>query len=625
MTLLRASTAIVLLSAAVSAFMPCTARADDPEGAAAPSTEATPWESLRNEQSAFLKTGGERYEVWNVEFEDAAACAGFQADNVTVFHSFERWADVFVPQDETDGIPEEISSAPGFVWAELAAMPIVPPARGVELPEATRAIPAPIVRGGFRELTGKGVIVAVIDSGVDFHHPDFIEYDSEGNPVSRLLYFWDTFSGAYAGEKGGAPAPLTYPNGAAIGTVYSRDDITRELRSRRPSIWIWDSNGHGTACAGVAAGNGEGSDGQFPGVAPQADLIAVRIGIGGELEHAFLLAAICRWLDEVAGDRPLVVSCSFGGHRGGHDGFALRERQLDALFPLDRQGRAICIAAGNEGQMAWMHGHAEVGPDAETDDMRWLSGASGALLSVYFNSREKPDLEWSSAKTYVFDEYVHPLTDQYVMEAWVPAGEGFLRLSGDSEQPIRADAYIAGGQFDESCALRSLLIGSPGTASHPITVGSYDWNDEFEVGGNPASFGEQTYFGELPLTIGGLSSYSSPGPRRIGDVLKPDITAPGRYWPTALPVNNDPWIARHTTGMYQLAMGTSFSTPYAAGVIALLLEKRPDLTLGEIRELLAEHATRDRYTGESPNAEWGHGKLDIAAVNRIFQALDKND
>ena len=55
------------------------------------------------------------------------------------------------------------------------------------------------------------------------------------------------------------------------------------------------------------------------------------------------------WLDKIVGNKPLVSSRSFGGQFGGHDGYRVEERQLDARFAEDRPGRAICISAGNEG------------------------------------------------------------------------------------------------------------------------------------------------------------------------------------------------------------------------------------------------------------------------------------
>jgi subtilisin family serine protease len=67
--------------------------------------------------------------------------------------------------------------------------------------------------------------------------------------------------------------------------------------------------------------------------------------------------------------------------------------------------------------------------------------------------------------------------------------------------------------------------------------------------------------------------------------------------------------------------GTSAATPYTAGVVALMFQKKPALTLGQIRELLKNNASHDGFTATLPNPSWGYGKLDLAAVKRILDAI----
>src|SRR5262249_2813126 len=159
---------------------------------------------------------------------------------------------------------------------------------------------------------------------VDFRNPEFTFVGEDGKPMSRLLYFWDTI-GPFAGEGIGGPGPLLYPNKAPVGVLYTRADLTRGLRSSERRLPDLDTDGHGTACAAIAAGNGQGSGKDYMGVAPGVDLVAVRLASGEKVEHEFLLGAVCAWLESVAGDRPLVVTCSFGGHDGGHDGRTIEE------------------------------------------------------------------------------------------------------------------------------------------------------------------------------------------------------------------------------------------------------------------------------------------------------------
>ena len=85
--------------------------------------------------------------------------------------------------------------------------------------ETSKGKPEAIVHGGVKGLTGKGVTIAVIDSGIDFHHPDFIRYDAAGRPTCAWAYFWDTVGDVHTDGKFGSPAPVSYPNGEPIGVV----------------------------------------------------------------------------------------------------------------------------------------------------------------------------------------------------------------------------------------------------------------------------------------------------------------------------------------------------------------------------------------------------------------------
>lgn len=345
--------------------------------------------TARGSSEGVIERGPARYVVQYVEFQDAASCEKFQVEGATVYNRFERFADVFIVADNNAmKVLEAIRAAPGYVWDEFASNVYAPPP--IIGPQGTsRATPEAIVHGGVGKLKGQGVIIAVLDSGLDFRNPDFVTYDANGQPTSRLLYFWDTMSDSGAAVGLGSPAPVAYPNGAPIGTLYSRDDLNRELRSLKPLISTWDVDGHGTACAGVAASNGNNSNGRYQGVAPEATIIGVRLG--DNLESAYLLNAICGWIDQVAGQTPTVISCSFGGRMGGHDGMRIEERQLNARFPMSIQGRALCIAAGNDGGSP-RHADLIFGGKDQAGDINWTTGAG--LLEVYYDVTDEKDLRY---------------------------------------------------------------------------------------------------------------------------------------------------------------------------------------------------------------------------------------
>ena len=115
------------------------------------------------------------------------------------------------------------------------------------------------------DLTGKGVLVAVIDSGIDYLHPDFQASDG----TSRILYLWDQDR----------------------DTVYTKEEINEALSAYREGaggknragafqiVPSADTSGHGTAVAAIAAGNGRESNGLYRGVAYESELIVVKLGI----------------------------------------------------------------------------------------------------------------------------------------------------------------------------------------------------------------------------------------------------------------------------------------------------------------------------------------------------------
>lgn len=595
---------------------------------------ATP-KSARDAGGSVARTRGTRtadeFLVLNVEFISAAARQSFKQPGATVITGVDRFADMFVV---SNAAKKAVLERPDVVWAEFGPTVEVPPPPKLRAAPPTRQIPETIVRGGISGLTGRGVILAVIDTGLDFRNPDFITYDAKGRPTSRLLYLWDTTSNVFDSQKLGSKAPFSYPNGASIGTLYTRAQLTAELRARAQRIPPADMNGHGTACAGIAAGSGNNDKKEkglnrreTVGVAPDADIIGIRIDQGDDsdgLENSYLTNAALDWLDRVAAVRPLVVSCSFGGHRGGHDGQLITERQINARFPLTKPGRAIVIAAGNEGNDGF-HAEATFRGKANAKLVTWNSTGE-SYLRVYFDTNDS-QIGYAPAGqtelTYVGGS-INPFTKQLSATVKVPDGEGGMWLFTDSGRQTHAHLYLGGdATFAPDVVAYNTLVGNPGTATNAITVGSYDWNDVFDYQDKRSSLFDVCEGKEL--TIGGLSCYSSPGYARNGTV-KPEVTAPGEWFTASYAKNLEgtgvgEWTV-DKTGRYVAMNGTSSATPYTAGIIALMLQKKPALTVGEIRRLLTTNASRDPFTGPVPNPKWGYGKLNLPAVQKILAALN---
>ena len=127
-----------------------------------------------------------------------------------------------------------------------------------------------------------------------------------------------------------------------------------------------------------------------------------------------------------------------------------------------------------------------------------------------------------------------------------------------------------------------------------------------------------------PVEIGRLSCYSSRG-FVDGEFVKPDLVAPGQvyYASRASADGSDASETTDRSGRYRPFNGTSAATPYVAGIVALMLQRRPELTTGQIRERLHGCLSHDEFTGTLPNSSWGHGKLDFAAVERLLAGLRK--
>ena len=585
------------------------------------------------------------YAVLNVEFKTpiarSAVFTDFKNSNLKdafVLTVIDRFADVFV---SSDAAWDALLNNPNVVRVEYSAQVNAPPPPPVTpAKQISQAIPESIVRGGYKGLTGKNVIVAVLDTGIDFRHPDFITYDAAGAPTSRISYLWDTATEFQTGR--GNVAPYRFPNGTSIGTLYTKAQLTAELRSARTSIPPTDIDGHGTACASVAAGNGNAdkqTNGlkrkEVEGVAREAEIIGVRLGYDG-LENSYLLNAIAEWLDKEAGAKPLVISGSFGGHYTGHDGQRVNERQLNARFPLTKAGRAIVFAAGNEGSDAI---HAKANFAKEPKLVSWNAKAA-TWIKIYFDSSD-PNILINATKATPLGENlaveVNPITNQFEATLKVGAGVGGVWFENALGKPVETHLYFyrSDGRFDAPNLSFTHLVGSPGNTENAITVGSYDWNDNFHAGGkaiNLTSVCRDNTGAIMPIEIGFLSCYSSPGPNRVGAgkpaVVKPDIVAPGEWFPSANARENGKsvgeWASPDTTGLYRAMNGTSAATPYTSGIVALMFQKKPTLTLGEIKNHLKGKASKtglNPFSQALPNNNWGYGKLDMSAVDRIFAGL----
>lgn len=509
-----------------------------------------------------------------------------------------------------------LASHPAVVYVE-ASRPVYP-VLDLSVPE----VGAPALWQAMPGTTGQGVIVGVVDTGIDVLHRDFrVDRDGDGTEEgSRVRYLWDQ---AGVGARGFPPWWGDILSETYYGRAFSREEIEAAIASGIPPTL--DTHGHGTHVAGIAAGDGSSSSANFRGVAPGADLVVVKTTF-----YQDTVVDGVRFVFEAAQalGKPAVVNLSLGGHSGPHDGSSLFERMIDAL--LDRPGRAIVVAAGNEGNRK-IHVGADVrapttwhleadkstvtvqfwhtgtssyaiavrSPGGETattlpGSQRWVSTSSGG---VWVDNTSLPDPRNLARHIFV------ALTDVSPGSTWAITLTPILgggRVDGWVENPGAA-------QFREGDT--AFTISEPGNAARVITVGAYITKTRWT-----SVAGEQTAEG----TVGALAPFSSRGPTRDGR-LKPDLVAPGAWIASARSRSLQPApMFTLPGGEYMVLAGTSMAAPHVTGAVALLFSRRPDLTWSEVKDALTSGARKDGPGGALPNYAWGAGKLDIP---RAAQAL----
>lgn len=450
-------------------------------------------------------------------------------------------------------------------------------------------------------LTGKGVVVGVVDFGPDIVHANLRHADgtTRFEVIRRQRVDLDV-------EAAAIDAALRTPD------PYTTSGIVPAL----------DPDGtHGTHVVDIAAGNGNGSG--LPGIAPEATLVFVdahlpgpqrAAAIGRGLGDSVELIEAVHYIFQRAGDRPCVVNVSLGTNSGPHDGSTLFDLSME--IELGQPDRAITIAAGNSHQ----HGTHTAG--------RLVAGTPVQLhWRVLQTSLVSPMVEvWHDAGDDVTIRLVDP-DGETVGEAGY--GDAITVLDQDGriravlsaperpDKPTRvAGVYLEGGTasgewiVEVECATPSAgwfhawiarddtqrsefaspdpstTLGSLSCGGRTIVVGSYDAHAVAEP----------------------ISPFSSAGPTRDGRE-KPELSAPGGHVRAA--------CSRSEVGVVEKS-GTSMSAPAVAGAIALLYEaaaaRGRHLTIDQLRDLLISTARPVATPPATWDPRFGFGRLDIAAA-----------
>ncbi len=471
------------------------------------------------------------------------------------------------------------------------------------------ALPSPVPQ------TGKGVLIGIISTGIDYTLPEFTNKDN----TSKILYIWDQ----------------TTPSGKRYfrpdyGSEYSREDINKSLLDFNSSTastnsfspLTTDDNGQGTFLAGITSGFPSDTS-PFSGIAPDSNLVIVKLKDAKEYLKDFyriptnttayqendILLAINYMVDiSTFLNRPIVICLGLGTNLGDHNGNSALSRFCNGISR--RRGICLCVSGGNEG-ISRHHYRGNLLPDSSYEDVEIKVGEnesgftlelwtlSSNLLSVgifspsgEFTGKIPARINSSADLSFIFEETKASISyelietfsgDELIVIKFTSPKEGTWTIRVFNEEVIDGffDCWLPINGFisSETYFLKpdpDITLCEPSNAESIISCSGYN------------SINNSIYVN------------SSRGPTRAEDI-KPDLSAPA--------IN----IISPTGRTYT---GTDASAGICAGQAALLFQwgivdgNLPAMTGLELKKILIRGAIRNpRLT--YPNKEWGWGRVDI--------------
>ena len=431
-------------------------------------------------------------------------------------------------------------------------------------------------------LSGRGVLCGLADSGIDWRHPDFCNPDG----TTRIAAIWDQTLIPDA-ARGMYP-----PAGYDRGVEFTREQINAALKEPAQTVMIeengqessmqtyvrlsGDSSGHGTHVAGIMAGNGRASGGRYRGVAYESELIVVKLGLpreNGFPSTVELMMAVDYMIRKARTlNLPLALNLSFGNNYGSHSGASLIETYLNSLSGYWKN--VIVVGTGNEGT-ASVHtsGRIPAGENQAVNTVQFVISTYETFLSLQI---------WKSYSDEIDIQIVHPTgltagpvqrilgTQRFQMRQteillyygepspYSPYQEIFIEFlpvgdfldSGVWEIQLiprrivngAFDMWLPGGGISNRGTgflypVETTTLTIPSTAEKVISVAAYNSRT------NQAA------------------DFSGRGYTRVTQQVKPDLAAPGVGILSAVP-----------GGSYGVKSGTSMAAPFVTGSAALLMQ-----------------------------------------------------
>lgn len=484
---------------------------------------------------------------------------------------------------------------------------------------------------------GTGVVVGVVDGGFQYNHITF--YDANNSSelrVKRVLRQASTY------RKQGYRTKAEYVTQADIEKSQYDD----------PS----DNTGHATHVTGIAAGSYAGNS--YYGVASDADIVMVSMGTGDD-DVIDGVNYIFDYAKSVG--KPAVINLSLGQHMGPHDGTSTFDKALDATVGA---GRIVCGAAGNEGDYKL---YQETKLEQNESAILYLSPESNfcgyAFIDLWGDNGQtftaqpvftdaSGNIKWSGTK-------LNATTTSSIEESGFSSyASGTIR--GYAEKSTRSSNqrgnityYLSYAETDDYFTLNSSYkFGIKITATSAGTIRGWVeeqtdlyWEDGQtthtvgEIGGTAngiisvGAFVTNRRSGYGLTAAGTIATFSSKGPTSDGR-MKPEIAAPGACIASAVPntsaITSSDYFDKAasakvngTTYYWGYMNGTSMATPFVTGVVATWLQANPNLTPDQIKEIMAQTAQTDSYTGTCPNNTWGYGKIDAhAGLLKVLETTD---